>query len=681
MNLFAARNVVYALNCYVAAMLALAIAFAFDLENPYWAALTVYVTSQPLSGVVGAVWGRAFYRLLGTAAALSVAILIIPNLVDMPVLMVSAIGAWVALCTYLSLLDRSPRSYAFMLSGYTTALVGLPVVTDPSRIFDTAVARTEEVAIGVLCAAIVQTLFFPRHAGDLLRAKLRAALSDMQALIASALDQGTDPSHSVAARRKLAVTLSDIHALSDNLRFENATAGDSAVLVRALEQDLVALVPLLSAVGDQLPVLRGAGSLPPAMSMVAGEVRAWVVEDPASGSPRANALIEACRSAAPTLGPHSSWIDILTANHFVQLESLVIAWDRSLALSDAVLNPGGSPATLPMPRGIVPRRRLHVDHGMAAYTGLAAGLAVVAAGAYAMTIGWSQGAVAVGITAAASMVFAVADDPTPAQRLLALLTLVAVPVAAAYQLAVFPLLDGFAMLAFALFPFLMLTGLLLATPQYAMPGFGFALASQTLISLQPSAQGDLVTVVNIGVAVVIGALIALWVTQLIRVVPPPVAVRRILRAGWRDMGRLAVGFRPLKRGAWASLMLDREALLQPRLARSAQEGNPLDADVVSDLRVGIHVIGLRDAAHDAATFERAPLHRLLTELGAHFGALGRGREPADPISLLARIDDSIRSMLDASRCAAHDRAVIASVGLRRNLFPEAPDFRYAEASA
>ena len=57
MNILSARGIVFSVNCYVAAMLALAIAFGFDLPNPWWAVLTVYITSQPLAAAAGAVWG------------------------------------------------------------------------------------------------------------------------------------------------------------------------------------------------------------------------------------------------------------------------------------------------------------------------------------------------------------------------------------------------------------------------------------------------------------------------------------------------------------------------------------------------------------------------------------------------------------------------------------------------
>ena len=45
---FGFREVIFSVNCFIAAMLSLWIAFRLDLTNPWWAMVTVYLTSQPL---------------------------------------------------------------------------------------------------------------------------------------------------------------------------------------------------------------------------------------------------------------------------------------------------------------------------------------------------------------------------------------------------------------------------------------------------------------------------------------------------------------------------------------------------------------------------------------------------------------------------------------------------------
>ena len=77
-----------------------------------------------------------------------------------PELLVLALALWAAVCLYVSLLDRTPRSYMFMLAGYTAALIGFPAVLDPGAIFDTALARIEEITLGIVCASLVSSLAF-----------------------------------------------------------------------------------------------------------------------------------------------------------------------------------------------------------------------------------------------------------------------------------------------------------------------------------------------------------------------------------------------------------------------------------------------------------------------------------------------------------------------------------------
>src|SRR6201994_4120664 len=180
------RPVIFSVNCYIATVLALFIAFSLDLKNPGWAMTTVYLTSQPLSGALRA---KAFYRVIGTFVGAAAMIAIIPNLVNAPELTTLAIMLWVALCVFVSLLDRTPRSYMFVLSGYTAALIGFPSVLAPDTVFDTAVSRVEEIALGVVCAAIVHSLVFPKSVFSAFEEKLRGAMENTRHWLADGLTQ------------------------------------------------------------------------------------------------------------------------------------------------------------------------------------------------------------------------------------------------------------------------------------------------------------------------------------------------------------------------------------------------------------------------------------------------------------------------------------------------------------
>src|ERR1700742_3716039 len=135
----------FSIKTFIAAMLAVYIALAIGLDRPYWAMATVYIVSQPLTG---AMRSKAIYRLMGTLIGAVAAIVLVPTLVDAPELLSAGLALWVGGCLYIALLDRTPRSYVFMLAGYTAALIGFPSVMTPDQIFETATARMLEIGLG-----------------------------------------------------------------------------------------------------------------------------------------------------------------------------------------------------------------------------------------------------------------------------------------------------------------------------------------------------------------------------------------------------------------------------------------------------------------------------------------------------------------------------------------------------
>src|SRR5215470_11519323 len=154
------NNLSFALANTGAVLAALYIAFALDLERPYWAMFTVFIVAKPISG---AVRSKAVYRFLGTVGGAAMALFLVPPLVQAPVLLCLTISGWVGVCLYFSLLDRTPRSYVLMLAGYTAAIVSFSVVDKPELVFATTVARLEEISLGIICSSIAHSIFFPQN--------------------------------------------------------------------------------------------------------------------------------------------------------------------------------------------------------------------------------------------------------------------------------------------------------------------------------------------------------------------------------------------------------------------------------------------------------------------------------------------------------------------------------------
>ncbi|NDZ16066.1 hypothetical protein C7T35_17710 [Variovorax sp. WS11] len=679
MSVLNSRGIVYAFNCTVAALLALSVAFSAGLPNPWWAALTVFITSQPLAGASGAVFSRALYRMGGTALGMGASMLILPGLVNSPELMIAAIAGWLALCVYLALLDRSPRTYLFLLAGYTLALVGLPMAGDPSQLFDNAILRVEEIAIGTLSATVVHNLVFPRTLKSQMDAKLNAILKDARAWMLAALAPEPAPAAEQAARKRMAADLGELHQLAIGQRFDAGAGNADARVVSALEERLVSLLPLWNGVEQRLGTIAKQGAVPQALSLHVAELRAWMGQAQAGDRQQIEQLLAAGRHALPAPGTVPQWTEMLAASLVQRLAELARAWDEVLYLREFVRDPGRAhDAQLQQMIGAHGSRRLHLDHGLAAYAGLAAGIAVMLAGGLVIAIGWQQGAAAVGIAATGSAVFAFADDARPMQRLFVAATLAAAPVAALYLFAILPAVDGFGTLALAMLPLYFGTALFLGSPRYWLHGYGFALTSQTLIALQPAHRGDFDAFIAIFLGALAGGIIALLVSSIMRVLSAETSAWRILRAGWRDLAALADARRLQGRSGWASRMLDRASLLLPRLARAGGAEGLRQADALDDLRLGVNVADLREVAHQSGGTVAQAADAALQRIADHFRFQVRKGPAAPAAELLKAVDQTIHRLLGLQAGELRLRGLAAATGLRVGLFPDAPPYRSEE---
>jgi uncharacterized membrane protein YccC len=132
---------------------------------------------------------------------------------------------------YLSLLDGTPRSYAFMLAGYTVALIGFPSVSSPETVFDTAAARVQEVSLGIVCASLVSMLVLPRSVGSALTDRADAWLADARRLGHDVLVGGGTEQERQVGRMRLTVDAAEMKTLAIHLGYESAA---DAHLVRGL---------------------------------------------------------------------------------------------------------------------------------------------------------------------------------------------------------------------------------------------------------------------------------------------------------------------------------------------------------------------------------------------------------------------------------------------------------------
>jgi uncharacterized membrane protein YccC len=658
------RAIIFSINCFIAVMLALFIAFRLNFTNPWWAMIMVYLTSQPLSGTLRA---KAVYRLLGTFIGGIAMLVIIPNLVDAPELTAAAVILWVALCVYASVLDRTPRAYALAVAGFTAALVGFPTVLDPGSVFDIAIARMEEIALGTLSAALVHSLFLAKQA---------ALIADTRRWISDGLAQAPTPAIE-REQRRIAADVTELATLAMAFPYDTAAQRPNREAMRALDERLVAMLPRLSGIEDRIAALRRYGSLPDEVAKLIAEISRWFAQKETGDRTEAEGFKRAGAAILSATGPQSGWAELLTVSLVVRLEELIDAWQDCLELATLARNPPAVGShrlrAIVAPRATKP---LHRDYGIAALSALTAAFAMTVGTVFWIATAWPNGAEAVGFIAVACSLFTALDDPSPGMLTFIIGTVASVPIAATYQFGILPAIHGgFTPLMISLAPALLPIGVALAIPKYVSIGLALAFGVTVQLAIQPAYSADMATFLNSSIAIVLGFTVGVAVTRLMRAIGAQTAARRLLRAGLKDLADLADGNITPTRAEWTSRMLDRVGLLLPRMSQAALSDVELQtADALHDLRTGINLIDLQQVAASLTERGRKTLVRVLADAAGHFRYYAHGHQHTLSSDFLRDIDVLIGDVLVLGSGSDRTKGLAAIVGLRRDLFPDAPPY-------
>ncbi|MBQ1541015.1 MAG: FUSC family protein [Caulobacteraceae bacterium] len=660
----------FSANSFAAAMLALFIGFSLGLPRPYWAMTTAYIVSQPLSG---AVRSKAVYRVAGTLLGAAATVALVPNLVNSPLLLSLALAIWVGGCLAVSLLDRTPRSYVLMLAGYTAAIIGFPSVGAPAGVFDAAVARTVEITLGILCAGLIHSLVFPRPVGAVLSARIGTWLDDADRWALDLLTRRPDGEVD-RDRRQLAGAATDIHLLSTHLPFDTSRLRETTAAVRVLHERMLLLVPALSGLSDRLAALRAEGREPgPETAALIDEAAAWI--GAGSGWDEAAPLLARLRARADALSPDAAWPALLEVSLTARLHDVVERLRDARAALGHIRERSPLPAPLAAAPDVAAKRRLHRDYGLAALSGLAAAVAVFGVCAAWIGTGWPDGAAAAVMAAVFCCFFASQDDPAPAIANFGLFTLVSLPIAAAYQFAVLPRIDGFPMLAMVLAPTLLALGVFVASPRHAGSAMAVLMGFCNALALQETFNADFAGFLNANLAQFVGLFAAIGVTRLMRSMSVDASARRLLRQTWRNLARQMRRNDVPTPAAFADILVDRLGLLTPKLAAGGGRGDLVGVDALRDLRIGMNLMAIQRARPSLGA-AADPAGRLLAAVGDHFAGLAArpGRRQPPPPTLDA-LDETLRQAVRRPPSPERLGGVSGLIGLRRNLFPDAPAYR------
>ncbi|KRG73756.1 multidrug transporter [Stenotrophomonas chelatiphaga] len=653
----------FSIKTYLASITALYIGLAGNLSRPYWAMATVYIVSQPLLGPTRA---KGVYRILGTLLAGAATLLMLPHLVETPLLLSAAMSLWLAGCLFMALLNRGPRGYAFLLAGYTTAFIGFPAVTSPELIFDTVVARSEEIILGTVVAVLFAALVFPASVRPMLTGRIGNWMGDAAHWCRQILEGG----RAHAPRNRLAADLVQFEALIEFLRRDDPRHAGAAVSMQQLRERMLLLLPVLSSIADRLGALRRHGDgLPDGLESLVEDIRQWL-EAPTE-SPTHDQLRARISALKPQVDGDLQHLQL--ASLLLRLEELVDLWADCRALHQAI-EQGSAPQDASHYRintGSVAESR-HVDYGMALFSALSAGIALMSYCVLWIGLGWEGGGNGAMMAAVAAAFFAAQDDPAPSMMSFLVWAVVASVVAGIYLFGIFPAVHDFGLLVLLLAVVFLPLGVLLHHPKTMLFALPLTVNLVALLSVQNTYSANIQSFVNSAVAMFIGIGFAVVMTRLFRSVGAEWTARRLVRQGWTTLAEAAEGRGQQDRERFAARMLDLLGLLAPRLAATPEGSDIASVDMLTEARVGLNILQLRRARLELPERSREAVERILAEIAAHYRRQAAARRPLPgDEALRGRLDASLSRVGGVAACKARDEALMGLVGLRFALFPDA----------
>lgn len=148
--------VIFSIRTSISSLIALYIAYAMQMESPYWAPITVWmvcVTAPEEND------SKAFWLFIGTLIGGIAGIGIIAIFPQQPALFVLLVAFWVSGCCFFSSFLNNFRVHGMRISAITGALIALGSVADPNQSFYVAMSRSSYVLLGVILQKVSYSLF------------------------------------------------------------------------------------------------------------------------------------------------------------------------------------------------------------------------------------------------------------------------------------------------------------------------------------------------------------------------------------------------------------------------------------------------------------------------------------------------------------------------------------------
>ncbi|AMX17950.1 p-hydroxybenzoic acid efflux pump subunit AaeB [Acinetobacter pittii] len=562
-------DLIFALKTFIAGMLALFVSFELDLINPMWSIGTVLIIANPYSGMVSS---KCVYRVVGTIGGAVIALTLTPHLINTPWIFTVVLSLWVGFALYVSLLDRTPRSYAFMLAGYSTAMIVFNAITyiDQYNIFDIALARVIEISIGVISSAVVSATILPMHIGSAIKQRVIKTLKDTENLFANLLNIDSQQNNT---QLLAAITrdTTDIHALAVHLSYEKGELHGMTKPLQEMLHQISMVVANLVALSErikQLKELRFIETHAEKLQQLSTHVVQFLEQKDLIIDENILQLPDEFESDfARLMESASTHQQVLVAamkmdvRHFISnVLAVKVLWQR-IQQGNKEIPDNITPMTTKYPS-------LHRDHGVAIRGGISAVLITFIVTGVWIVSGWKAGFMMAQMGAVTACILTALDNPVPVLRIFIWGSIASAVLVFVYAFGIFPHVTTFWELGLVLLPMFLFAVSMMAN-QMLMP-VGMVLGINTMmgLNLHNAYSMDAVSYLDSSFAMILGVLVSLIVIDVVRAMSPDTSASRILALHYRAMRQAIYLPYGLDFKVHLRSMLDRIGVLNSKMVQS-----------------------------------------------------------------------------------------------------------------
>ncbi|MDF3347850.1 FUSC family protein [Acinetobacter pittii] len=562
-------DLIFALKTFIAGMLALFVSFELDLINPMWSIGTVLIIANPYSGMVSS---KCVYRVVGTIGGAVIALTLTPHLINTPWIFTVVLSLWVGFALYVSLLDRTPRSYAFMLAGYSTAMIVFNAITyiDQYNIFDIALARVIEISIGVISSAVVSATILPMHIGSAIKQRVIKTLKDTESLFANLLNTDSQQNNT---QLLAAITrdTTDIHALAVHLSYEKGELHGMTKPLQEMLHQISMVVANLVALSErikQLQELRFIETHAEKLQQLSAHVVQFLEQKDLIVDENILQLPDEFESDfASLMESASTHQQVLVAamkmdvRHFISnVLAVKVLWQR-IQQGNKEIPDNITPMTTKYPS-------LHRDHGVAIRGGISAVLITFIVTGVWIISGWKAGFMMAQMGAVTACILTALDNPVPVLRIFIWGSIASAVLVFVYAFGIFPHVTTFWELGLVLLPMFLFAVSMMAN-QMLMP-VGMVLGINTMmgLNLHNAYSMDAVSYLDSSFAMILGVLVSLIVIDVVRAMSPDTSASRILALHYRAMRQAIYLPYGLDFKVHLRSMLDRIGILNSKMVQS-----------------------------------------------------------------------------------------------------------------